>query len=260
MKVAIYSLSKSGHNAIANWILAGLNPNFDYSVCHYDTLNPSNTYYVSKDRLGIDSKQFLKTENTFMILEDFDILRQTVEADIQILILRDYPNFWASLYKFIKDNPMHRDMLRIDFGKMWHEYYEEFIGRTRIFNEQLITISYNDWFQSPHYRELVFGELSRLRMPMGFPPQGLGTVTKQGYGSSFDGFEYQHSPQKMNVLTRYKYLMKDPEYQKNLKENMQNVADSQRTFRIKNPFDHKIEDTPLSNFTEEHFQSFFNKE
>ena len=256
MKVAIYSLSKSGHNAIVNWILKSLDPNLDYAVCYYDVLNPTNTYYVSKDRLGITQDEFFKYENTFMVMEDFDFTKQYIEADIQVIIMRDYPNFWASLHKFIKDNPMHRDMLRINYGELWMKYYEEFIGRTRIF-DKVVTISYNEWFQFESYREAVLSEAHRFGIPCVTLPVGLGTVTKQGYGSSFDGFEHQHAPHKMAVLTRYRLLMKDQEYVENLLDNQKNILASQRTFRIKNPFEDKPSSTPLDNFTEEHFQSWF---
>lgn len=117
-----------------------------------------------------------------------------VKAKQKILIIRDPINNLASLLK-------HKASLLSlsQFRTLWKSYANA--------DSSFIKIIYDNWFSDSEYRRQLENILNLNKSD-----DGLEKIHYMGSGSSFDGQDFQHDAQKMNVLNRWEQYYDDELY------------------------------------------------
>jgi len=129
-----------------------------------------------------------------------------------ILLLRDHYNLIASRMQMYRKegSPVSVKRMKRDLD-LWKVYAREFLGETSYLGDGLLRISYNNWFSSKPYRQLL---ATQLDLP--FSDEGLEILPPQG--SSFDSKELLGGAQRMAVLERWKAFKDDPIYEEAVRD------------------------------------------
>lgn len=209
-----FSMRRSGHHAVINWILL----NFQSYVHYNNCFSKENELYTESERnivklgsfpyeikiLSFEDRPVFAHESHFWgsfesILAAGSVGRLYRKKNI--LVLRDAYNTFASrLKKGIKIKKYDLDL--------WKIYAKEFLGETNFLGSDCIKISFNNWFSKKQYREDLALKFNRPNAD-----KGLLDVPSFGDGSSFDGLDYNKNGQKMNVLKRWKSFYKNKDYE-----------------------------------------------
>jgi hypothetical protein len=113
-----------------------------------------------------------------------------------VLIIRDPFNLFASR---LKAGDVLTGIDNVDEIKsLWKYYAKEYLDETNFLSQNKITINFNQWFSSSHYRNVL---ADKLRLE--FTDRGLEAV-RFGSWSSFDGSKFDGRAQEMQVLQRWK--------------------------------------------------------
>ena len=116
---------------------------------------------------------------------------------LDLLIIKDPFNFFASRLK--KWSTLTGIQNPDELVRLWKTYANEFLGVTNYLDNEKICISYNDWFTSKTYREVLAKKIGII-----FTDKGIDQVSSIGGGSSFDGMKYQGQARNMRVLERWR--------------------------------------------------------
>ena len=229
--IRVFAPRRSGHHAIINWIRyqlpgrhcflndckPGKNP-FERGNC---TRKKSIVHSWCGDHKFIDWEKELAGKNSkkgtiIHNYEDYDfsdfqenilIERESLwfgdsHRTTAILILRDPFNLLASKLRWAygQTNAPTLMSLAVDCHT-WKVYAKEFLGDTRHVNN-LICISYNEWFVSKSYRDDIAKHIGFINQDI-----GLSEVAKFGPTTcedSFDKLNFDGQAEKMDVLARWK--------------------------------------------------------
>ena len=127
-----------------------------------------------------------------------------------ILIIRDPYNLFASRWtKPSKIGYLFRQDIehRKKIVQLWKIQAEFYLNQERK-NDPLFTfINYNDWVEKPSYKKAL---LNTLKLEIKSEKKNDNKVWSMGNGSSFDGLSYQDTPEKMDVLNRWKRYADEP--------------------------------------------------
>lgn len=207
--IQFFGLRRSGNHAVISWILA-----------HYKgkaTIHFNNAQFCG-DSIQAHSGGLEATEGSGvpMILMNFEDLALDVISGSplmtskKILVLRDPFNTFASRLKRVRDmkGTVHEHANAItDYTlNLWKQYAREFLGETNFLDDDAIKINFNQWFRNENYRRELsqhFGE---------FTDEGLGTISKFTFGSSFDGYDYDDKALEMDLSNRWMAFQDDEEY------------------------------------------------
>lgn len=236
----IYSIPRTGHHCIINWILLQNKKN----AIHINNCNIENkkltcrqiTPYLFNDNIlhyneiieCIDVKIqnkiicFIRNNETIFSynISDLDLILLSSENNIlnklnkykpynsdskKIIIQRDFKNWIASLITYFK-------FKEIDSYTSYITIWENLSNNYN--NKDVLFIKYNEWFKNIEYRKEICKNLD-----LKFTDEGLNEVKKFGNGSSFDNLQFNDNAQKMNVLRRYEQLEDDELYKKIINNN-----------------------------------------
>ena len=108
---------------------------------------------------------------------------------------------------FVKDFLLPDEAGVPQLARRWKFLAEEFIGKTSHLGDRKLAINYNRWVARSEYRESLCDSLSvPLREPL------REQVPHYGFGSSFDGKNFDRRASEMEVNRRWEHLCKDPEF------------------------------------------------
>lgn len=208
-KYLVWSIERSGHHAIMNWICKQAKSamlvndvipdklGIERGAVEYKDGVPSTQHTViPKDCLNPDTEitLFSFADNYVHKIDELE----KAGFDKNIIIVRDPYNLFASRMKAMFCNVEYttkhgRHVIPIDA-------YKQHIKECK--SAHNIDINYNEWFSSKVYRKELADRLS-----IEFTDDGLNDVlTGMAYGcaSSFDSNTFANNGQGMKVLERYK--------------------------------------------------------
>lgn len=226
LELNIAAMHRSGHHAVINWIISQLSGSvvFLNDLNHVQNLEAARFYY---DRNAPDNDTTQPKDDSHanhLIVSLEDIMLDRLERELtrwrmsyfnarrncyKMLILRDAFNTFASRYKRSLGPSRYDEDHWIGARAiaLWKDQALEFIHYSRCPADDIILVSYNDWFTSRSYRASIS---ENLGIP--FCDRALADVPRFGGGSSFDGLAFDEQAQSMDVLSRWKFFREDPDY------------------------------------------------
>lgn len=210
----IYGTKRGGHHAILQWIAKNLDRRVHfYNDCRERLFVKNVMNYRGKFKKVIYNKELSNPCKMFNFENgNLDRYEQVLKTQFvgnhikTIITIRDIFNIIASTIKSTPEKLLERGIRsRI---KHWKEYCEEMLEKTNYLKSQnIVFVSYNDWFISREYRDIKAKEIGFINKD-----HGIKEVTPYGGGSSFDGNAYQGNANQMKVLTRYEDYLQDNRY------------------------------------------------
>jgi len=214
-RYAVMGCKRSGHHAIAYWVMLQIPGG---AVFHNDC----------NGRLEAARLQVIgEGKHSLHLLEDFDLcgwsgLDLQDHFDRPILVLRDGYNWAASVvrsnmgrkatwepYRRIQIRTHERDMKWFGgtLGRLdtWKQHVSRALDG--VLPKNALVVNYNKWCADEEYRK----ELSTC---LGLPFNDIGRrlVPPFGHGSSFDKMKFDGHAEDMETLTRWKTMKSDPEW------------------------------------------------
>lgn len=209
MLIFVLGLKRNGNHPIIQWMIANLKKHnlkvgfvndvnekslsFEYIE---NIINNNKVTVLSYEEISINQFNKIKHKTKFILQEK------------NFLILRDFPNSFASRKKYISDfksstiDIYHYFMKEDEYKKQWMDFANIFLDKEQ---DQFICLNYNNWFISKKYRDQVFisnFNLNNCDLNFLFVPENAG-------GSSFDHLLYTGKADKMKVLERWLYYKDD---------------------------------------------------
>ena len=207
----IFGLCRSGNHGIIGWLIN----KFDNKVIHHNNIifNPKKKKFVGTEAPRI-YRNTLPLDALIYSYEDYDYEKYFTEyckyqeqtKDINIFIVRDAYNLFASRNKKALQSQHKRLKVTPEFARLWKVFIKEAYGETSFTNNKTV-INYNQWVKSKEYREEISKKLNVCQ-----EKDNVNILTNDGNGSSFDGFKYKENPQKMDVLNRWKHFENDKNF------------------------------------------------
>lgn len=74
----------------------------------------------------------------------------------------------------------------------------------------LIPVNFNRWFSERAYRHELAQQLTEWQFPLTFTDRGINEMLHNGGGSSFSGLAHKNTAQELDVLSRYREVIKNP--------------------------------------------------
>lgn len=149
--VSAYSMARSGHHAIMNWIRA--NTREDVTVYNHENAQVSSGPFR--------------------------------DSDYHVIILRD-PYNWAASWLHSTQSWLDANIRKDRFSEWverWKEHAGECAGETHHLGSGFVPVLYNKWFAVSKYRREI-----AERLNLGSEDKELNTVTNDGGGSSWTVF------------------------------------------------------------------------
>jgi hypothetical protein len=213
-----FGMKRSGNHCVINWICQ-----------HFDSYIHYNNCFISNNKIYVNFEEEIikKGKEPYQIklisFEDRpEIINNKFNSRIEkvleiehkkiIILLRDAYNTYASRY-MKKQNPKkgleswNYFWTNYNDQNLWIDQAKKYLNR----DSNQININFNNWFLYKNYREKISQIFGRDHTDA-----GLDIVPHQGAGSSFDGLKYNKNAQKMNILKRYKYFLKDKNFIENI--------------------------------------------
>ena len=237
-KIAVFALSRSGHNAIIRWICEQLEENtIHYYRCEEDLENSAYRpieYKKSKDNTfhnyiyGLDNfdlngfKHIFKNKFNKILIINRDPYNW-IASNLKLLDYRSRLVFLS--LKFTPTKESKKFQQRKWFGytmarlEMYKQYIKQSLGDINLMNESFIDISYNEWFISKDYRKKIANKLK-----LDFTDNGLNTVEGYPFGSSFDKFKFNGHATEMDVLNRWQNYRKNKLFLNYLSEEIKELS------------------------------------
>jgi hypothetical protein len=143
---------------------------------------------------------------------------------LQVLILRDPYNHFASLLKYEAsfNSPSHLTLKL--YAQMWKQYAAVFAGDSTMVDTEYLCVNYNQWCESSDYRR-------DLAQTIGFATDGrpFNQVSSVGGGSSFQGVI--DDARNLGVNERWRAFMHDTFYRSLFDEQI--AAYGERLFKMR---------------------------
>lgn len=211
----VYGIKRNGNHAIINWITSMMKPNVMFmndvknipfvKQTHYDRFESRDIWkymvfsYEDKSIKECDPNISigLKTYGPHGYINKDEIIGKSSKTT-RIVLLRDFFNFYASLYRYNKDKVPHHSI------RLWKEYAYEFLRETKFTPDDTIFISYNKWTSDEMYRRSL-----ALSLGLVYSENTLDVVSSYGHGSSFDNTNYDGRGREMKIFDRWKLFIND---------------------------------------------------
>ncbi len=216
----VFGVKRNGNHAILNWLykmipdyvhLNNLPPelitkqNFVTHLTKTKTASKNN--YIDKQWTQYSDKNNLIISVENAVLEQIVKTVTKICTDLKlkftiIVVLREPRNALASIWKVYDKN---LDILNFH-QKMWISYAEELLAKKVCMYKDVVCVMYDKWFTDVDYRKAVAKKLD-----LKFEDSNYDKIFKHGV-SSFDGYKYQNSASKMNVLNRFSFFKDDQQF------------------------------------------------
>lgn len=200
-KLLVSGLHRTGHHAIMQWITSNVDLN---TIFHPKIKKIQPSIHNNYENIITNKKHDIIVYD----LENYSSAKKKLlkTFNINILIIRDPFNMISSIKKLNENNNKNKSIKWIKKHQFiignWISRYEFNINSINDFD---LFILYNKWFSDIDYRKNI-GKKLNLNSSCKYK---INNITKDGCGSSFDGFNYSNSIDDMPVFDRYKYLSKD---------------------------------------------------
>ena len=191
----IMGLGRTGHNAIARWIIS--QPQGKNVLLNFKG-------HFSKQSTVQDGKFLRKKHDVskvnFLGVRIQGSIERSSEFSVNVprlIVLRDIKNYVASLHKhgYFKLSEWHLDE--------WEKYILQALGKENFIDHLVSPINYYKWFSMKKYRvEVLEGLGSMLGTTIPFNDRNISENSGTGGGSSFANLK---DARKMDVLNRYKH-------------------------------------------------------
>lgn len=228
-ELRIVGMSRSGNHAIVNWILSQAAGRRCFANCAEPGTNPflsarpladGRAVVASFAPFDVRAEQTGKHSRKDLLVYSYeDCFLGTVANKVfechhdkwvgpsmrrtDVLILRDPYNLFASRIRGGIGVVTQRTAMRI-----WKQHARELLGNRRYLNQRRVLIRYNQWTADRHYRRQLAKE---LHLP--FTDAGRRQVPATGYGSSFDGLDYDGRADAMRTDERWRHFAGDPGFE-----------------------------------------------
>lgn len=192
MQINIYTLCRSGNHAVIFWLMNNLCTITDkIDVCCYWNDEKKVYYYNNCSRFNY----FYLTDFNYLIKSYEDIYPPDLKYDdnVNVVILRDFPNFMASRYQKYKPSlGLNSSYLESydDIKNLWIKFGSDVI------DGKVIGIIYNKWLLDKVYRDKISDLLGIANVV-----DDTSVVANIGHGSSFCGLQLEAD--KNNYLNRF---------------------------------------------------------
>lgn len=205
----LVGMMRSGLHCVMAWIASQWN---DGEISHYvlnDLIYLAGN--VQTEASILDPAPFAEHQLCLANIEDlpFDEASARIETLIAatelrpgkiVLLIRDPFNLFASRImcrdKSINFKAGHHTRQAVAF---WLEHAITACAAEAL---DVDVLNYNTWVQSPAYRKQWTEEV--LQVP--FTDSGINYIPSNGGGSSFDGLNFQHKANKMDLFNRWKTI------------------------------------------------------
>jgi hypothetical protein len=206
----VHGLKRSGNHALVNWIIR----QHRGRAAFLNNVEPGRSLLRPAEKVLYPLRAGGEGRGTLVVAsyEDKHLVdissnsRERRRRDqqgrvLEILLLRDPFNLFASRYRR-HHRPFYRDRgHRLEVKRQWKDYAREFLGETAHLAFDRVCISYNRWVVDADYRRELSG---RLGLP--FTDEGIRDVPAYGGGSSFEGTASDGRADAMAVMDRWRSL------------------------------------------------------
>jgi len=246
----IVSMHRTGHHAVAVWLLHQRKGITDFSITtisrwlfavgDVDHLylmanNPLKTgpeEHPDKQKLESIVKE-VKPDGLIVTHEQEKINNTILKAfkspftlNKPIVVIRDFRNWAASCIKMaLRDNKIIEDVINNDKVAIYKDHLLNY-GKPDCYY-----IIFNDWVTSKLYRQAICNDLGYT-----FTDAAKDQLSIFGGGSSFTGMDYLKNASQMDVNNRYKELETHPYYEMILSKHSEVLKISDDIFKCKQSY------------------------
>lgn len=210
----LYGMKRSGNHAFIEWIKANGNVAFFNNIVRIERVLrgesplpepiPFERWLDRKSRVPLLARARVMNKDVLVSFEDLEPNWQRFSTvpkrTSSILILRDPFNLFSSRIRARHSfnvmafspppSPIFHRMI-----DLWKMHARAFLGESSQGVD--VPVYFDRWFESGEYRRQIADRLGIRNSDA-----GLNVVTRHGYGSSFDGRQFDTRARDMNVLNR----------------------------------------------------------
>jgi hypothetical protein len=231
--ISVYGMQRSGTHAVTNWIADQFDGRMFYANdcfnCHTDIVSNFKSDELpvfSRKRIrSVDFESAAEADVSILVYEDARLWEcwpgenrafEGKQTRLKVLILRDPFNLIASRIKLTERIPtpfLQERMLSMDeegvpiFITTWKSYAREFIRLRDAPEPGHLLVNYNEWVSNKDYRRDISASLGRVHRD-----REKESVPGDGFGSSFDGIDFNQNASRMRVLERWKEFESDKRF------------------------------------------------
>jgi hypothetical protein len=230
LEIQFLGLQRSGNHAVLAWLFRQFDEpvhffnnakHFGNPLQEFQPLDLPNTVKIRRgegrkrqlEEIGQRKKSVLAYSYENLLLGELRQKKLVPNKDAvtgisgclwRILVLRDFPNWFASRIRYHEivrgEFPSRRQINR--FMHMWILYAREYLGETSYLADvPVATISFNRWVREDRYRvDLLRNFGVKLK------DNSTSYVPDAGGGSSFDATKLSGNADQMQVFARWQYL------------------------------------------------------
>lgn len=228
--ISIYGMQRSGTHAVTNWIADQFDGKMFYANdcfnCHTDIVSNFKSDELpvfSRKRIRpVDFESAADANVSLLVYEDASLWEswpgearafEGKQTRFKVLILRDPFNLIASRIKLTERIPtpfLQERMLAMNetgvprFLSTWKSYAREFIRLRDAPEPGHLLVNYNEWVSNKRYRRDLSASLGQAHRD-----REKESVPGDGFGSSFDGIDFNQNASRMLVLERWKEFVSD---------------------------------------------------
>lgn len=211
--ILVHGMKRSGNHAIIQWMLAQGEFTFHNNIVPIAAIlrgdrplpEPRDFAVWRAERVSLEQSVCASLEDH---PPDFRPFRELPADVLQILILRDPENFFASRIR--KAGKAIHPAYPREAGPMltrviegWKAHAREFLGVTNHLQNKA-PVYFNAWFSDEAYRTRL-----SARLGLNFSDAGYAQVSNVGGGSSFDRTAFNGENRRMKVLERKTQLSEE---------------------------------------------------
>ena len=224
----IVSMHRTGHHAVAVWLLHQREGITDFSIKTvtrwlFAVADEQNLYLMANNPLKTGPNEHPDKEKLPLILDDVkpkgliitheqerisNTLYKTSKSPFSlnkrlIVVIRDFRNWLASCIKMaIRDDKIIEEVINNDKVAIYADHLSNY-GRPDCY-----FIKFNDWATNKDYRETICKDLGYT-----FTDAAKDQLSIFGGGSSFDEMRFLKNASDMDVNNRYKDIETHPYYE-----------------------------------------------
>lgn len=238
----VIASQRSGHHAVMGWILSA----FPQPRLFLNHVHPKSGKVLGSEGYHGRVKKIKKEEEVNCLLynienielhelDSYKITKQRSKIWLPkheserrdlIMVIRDPFNTLAAAVKL--GQPRYPPGKIKKMAKRLVQHYKFVDGQNKPTQQQPYVISFNEWFASPEYRAKIVKDLD-----LNLDPEK--PYTELRGRSSFDLRKHKTTAHKMDVLNRYKEMMKNPLYRELFEKQPKLVTLGEKLFGM-NPF------------------------
>ena len=223
----IVSMHRTGHHAVAIWLLHQRNNITEFSITTISNWlfavgNDDDLYMLANNPLKTGKNEHADKEKLFSIASEvkpegliitheqerindalYKVQKSPFILNKSIVVIRDFRNWAASCIKMaLRDNKIIEEVIDNEKVAMYRDHLLHYD------NPDCYYIIFNDWVTSKLYRKAICRDLGYT-----FTDAAKDQLSIFGGGSSFSGMRYLKHASYMDVNNRYQEIETHPYYE-----------------------------------------------